>query len=164
MDPEKIQTVKERLPPRNVKQVQQFLGICNYYRRFVKYFSKIASPIFALLGKDVRFEWTKECQEAFEKLKTALTSYPVLRQPAMDKTFILHTDASGFAIGAILSQKDDENKEYVCSYASRMLKKAELNYGITEKECLPVVYGIKAFRIYLYGNVFKVITDHSALA
>ncbi len=112
----------------------------------------------------MKFEWSNECQEAFDKLKIALTSYPVLRQPVVDRKFILHTDASGFAIGAILSQKDEENKEYVCAYASRLLKKAELNYGITEKECLAVVYGIKSFRIYLYGTVFKVITDHSALA
>jgi hypothetical protein len=163
MDPAKIQAIKERLPPKNVKQVQQYLGICNYYRRFIKDFSKIAKPLFGLLQKDKKWDWTPECQAAFEGLRDKLVQYPILRHPDYKKPFMLHTDASGFAIGAILSQRD-ENGEYVCSYASRILRGAELHYGITEKECLAVVFGVKQFRIYLYGTKFEIITDHSALA
>jgi hypothetical protein len=97
-------------------------------------------------------------------LKTKLVSNPILRLPSLDKPFILYTDASGYALGAILSQKDDDGNEYVCCYASRILKNAELNYGITEKECLAIVWSIKHFRVYLYGTPLKVINDHSALA
>jgi len=164
MDPEKIEAIKVRLPPKNIKQIQQFLGICNYYRRFIKDYAKIAEPLTRLLRKEEKFEWSEEQQNSFEELKKKLTEYPILRQPDIGKKFLLYTDASGYALGAILSQKDDDDKEYVCAYASRTLKGAELNYGITEKECLAVVWAIKQFRIYLYGNKFQVITDHSALS
>jgi hypothetical protein len=164
MDPAKIEAIKSRIPPTNVKQVQQYLGICNYYRRFIQDFSKIASPLFQLLQKDKKWEWTSEHQCAFDALKDKLVSYPILRHPVRNRTFWLHTDASGYALGAVLSQKDPEDdKEYVVAYASRMLKGAELHYGITEKECLAVVYAVKLFRIYLYGAKFNIVTDHSAL-
>jgi hypothetical protein len=164
MDPDKIEAIKVRLPPKNIKQIQQFLGICNYYRRFIKDYAKIAEPLTRLLRKEEKFEWNNEQQNSFEELKKKLTEYPILRQPEVGKKFLLYTDASGYALGAILSQKDSDDKEYVCAYASRTLKGAELNYGITEKECLAVVWAIKQFRIYLYGNKFQVITDHSALS
>ena len=163
MDPEKIKAIDERAPPTNVKQLQQFLGLCNYYRRFIKDFAKLANPLFALLTKEAKWNWSDECNKSFNDLKTALISYPVLRQPDLRKEFILYTDASGFALGAILAQIDNSGKDYVCAYASRALKGAEKHYGITEKECLAVVWGIKQFRIYLYGTHFKTITDHSAL-
>ena len=163
MDPKIIEAIKDRLPPKNVKEVEQYIGICNYYRRFVKDFSKIATPIFKLLNKETKFVWDDQCVKAFEQLNNALTSYPVLRQPDFKKEFLVYTDASGYALGAILSQVDENNKEYVCAYASRILKGAEIHYGITEKECLAVIFGVKTFRIYLYGTKFKIITDHSAL-
>ncbi|CAF1103419.1 unnamed protein product [Brachionus calyciflorus] len=145
MDPAKIEAKKNRVAPKNVKQLQQFIGLCNYYRRFIKDFAKIATPLFKLLQKD-------------------LVSRPTLRLPDLNRPFILYTDSSGYALGAILTQKDDDGNEYVCAYASRILKNAEVNYGITEKECLAVVWAIKFYRVYLYGTHFKVITDHSALA
>jgi hypothetical protein len=164
MDPDKIEAIKNRVAPKNIKQIQHFLGICNYYRRFIKYYAKIAEPLTRLLRKEEKFEWNVEQQNAFEELKKKLTEYPILRQPEMGKKFLLYTDASEYALGAILSQKDDEDREFVCAYASRTLKGAELNYPITEKECLAVVWGIKQFRINLYGTKFQVITDHSVLA
>ena len=162
MDPSKVSAIKERDAPKTVKQVQQFLGICNYYRRFIKNFSGICSPLFQLLQKDHKWDWTDTHQKAFDEMKSCLIEYPILRHPDMSKPFLLHTDASGYAIGAILSQKDGDD-EYVCAYESRILKGAELHYGITEKECLAVVFGIKKFRVYLHGQHFQVITDHSAL-
>ena len=173
MDPAKVEAISKRRPPTNVKQVQEFLGLPNYYRRFIKDFSKIAAPIFNLLKKDVPFNWSKECDVAFNMLKERLTSYPIIRQPNFKKYFVLHTDASGFALGAILTQVDEImlqklsdylKMDYVVAYSSRLLKGAEINYAITQKECLAIVWGIKQFHTYLYGKKFTVVTDHSALA
>ncbi|CAF1107876.1 unnamed protein product, partial [Brachionus calyciflorus] len=97
-------------------------------------------------------------------LKDALTSYPVLRLADVSRPFLLYTDASGYAVGALLAQIYDDGKEYVVAYASRLMTKHEINYGITEKECLAVMFGIKTFRNYLHGVKFKVITDQTALA
>ena len=164
MDPKKISAIKDRKAPKNVKDVQVFLGICNYYRRFIKNFAGIALPLTVLLQKDTPFVWADLTNKAFEDLKAALTTYPVLRMPDLTKEFTLFTDASGYALGAVLSQKDDEGKEHVLAYASRTIRGAELHYGITEKECLAVIWAVKQFRIYLYGTKFTIITDHSALA
>ena len=164
MDEAKIDAIKQREPPKNLKQLQSFLGLANYYRRFIKNFSKIAQPMFALCSKGIKFEWNDECKISFELLKEALISYPILRLADVEKEFILYTDASGYAVGAILAQTDESKNEYVCAYASRLMTKNEINYGITEKECLAVLFGIKQFRNYLHGVKFKVITDHSALS
>ena len=162
MDPAKIETVKQMQFCKNVKQIQSFLGLTGYYRKFIKDYAKICQPLNNLIKKDTKWDFTDTCKEAFNTLKNKLTEFPILRQPDHNKPFVLMTDASGFALGAILAQKD-EDKEYVCCYASRLLKGAENHYGITEKECLAVVWAIKHFRIYLYGNKFQVITDHAAL-
>lgn len=102
MDPAKIESIKTWNNPKTVKQLQQFLGLCNYYKRFVENFSKIAAPLFNLLKKDSKFDWDDSCQTAFDELKRKLVSYPILRQPNWSKPFLLYTDASGYAIGAIL--------------------------------------------------------------
>lgn len=163
MDPAKISTISNWKAPENILQIQQFLGLCGYYRRFIKDFSKIAAPLFNLLKKQVTWKWDDSCEKAFKELKLKLTTYPILQQPDFAQPFILQTDASGIAIGAILSQKDENGREYVCAYASRILQGAEIHYGITEKECLAIIWAIKHFRIYLYGRKFTIITDHSAL-
>ena len=164
MDPDKVEAISNRTPPKDVKGVQVWLGICNYYRRHVKDFAKIASPLVDMLRKDAIFKWGKDEQESFKKLKQGLVSYPVLKHPDFARQFIISTDASGFAMGAVLAQIDDNKTEYAVAYASRSLKGAELNYHITEQECLAVVWAIKQFRVYVYGTKFKVITDHAALA
>jgi hypothetical protein len=164
MDPKKVLAIKEWKAPQNVKQVQQFLGLANYYRRFIKDFSQIAGPMFNLLRKDTPFFFSTECLDSFSKLKKVLTSEPILRPPDFNREFILYTDASGYCVGSVLGQKDDEGREYVIAYGSRMLKGAELHYSITEKECLSIIFSIKHFRVYLYGKKFSIITDHAALS
>ena len=163
MDMKKIDAILKMLAPKNVKQVQIFLGLGNYYRRFICEFAKIIKPIATLLQKDVKFLWSEECQIAFDTIKKLLQEYPILRMPDPGKAFIIYTDASGYALGAILAQVDNEQMEYVCMYASRLLKGAELHYGITEKECLAVIWAVRQFRVYVHGARFTIVTDHSAL-
>ncbi len=116
-----------------------------------------------LLKKKVKFEWTDTHQEAFELLKTKLIEHPILDYPNYDKPFILITDASGYGVGAVLAQRNDQNKEIVIAYASKSLTPAQQNYPITEQECLAIIWGIQHFHKYLKCQTFKVITDHSAL-
>src|SRR5204862_954665 len=106
---------------------------------------------------------TIEAQEAFDGLKKALTSAPLLIMPDFNKPFILQCDASYFGLGAVLSQLDDEGNEKVIAYASKSLNKAQRNYTITDKELLAIVFGVRQFRTYLLGVKFKVYTDHGAL-
>ena len=103
-NPEKISVVKDFPIPKSVKEVRGFLGLANYYRRFVKDFAKIAAPLNSLLSKDTRFSWTEQCQVAFDKLKKALCESPILAYPDFAKPFLLYTDASDFAVGYVLSQ------------------------------------------------------------
>lgn len=150
MDPEKLEAVREMRPPTTVKQLQQFLGLCNYYRRFIRSYADITAPLNQLLKKTIKWHWGTAEQNAFNQLKNRLTSAPILRQPNLEKPFILYTDASSVALGSILAQTDDKSDEYVVAYASRVMKGAELHYGITEKECSAVRWAIRHFRVYLF--------------
>lgn len=160
IDPKTIDTIKEWIEPTTVKEVRAFLGLCSYYRRFVKDFGLIAKPLHKLTNKDVKFKWTDECQVAFDKLKLALTSAPILTFPDFNEPFILDTDASDSAIGAVLSQNQG-GAEKVIAYASRTLSKSERKYCVTKKELLAVVSFVKYFRHYLYGRKFLIRTDRS---
>ena len=161
-DPAKIESVKGWPTPTNVTEVRSFLGLAAYYRRFIKDFSRIASPLHRLTEKGRMFSWDETCQTAFEELKVHLTSAPVLAYPKLKTKFMLDTDASDVAIGAVLSQKFDE-WEHVIAYGSRCLSKAERRYCVTRKELLAIVYFVKYFRHYLYGRQFLLRTDHGSL-
>ena len=163
MDPEKVEAITKYASPSNKKELQRFLGLTGYYRQFIESYSKILKPLHSLLKNDVAYVWDEVKEKAVETLKKKITSYPVLRTPDRSREFIISCDASGYALGATLGQLDDNGKEYVIAYASRLLKAAELNYGITRKECLAVVWAIKKFHVYIYGTRFTVVTDHSAL-
>jgi len=161
-DPEKIKAVTEWPVPNSVKEVRSFLGLAGYYRRFVKDYAEIAAPLHALTKKDQKFMWTQETQEAFELLRNALTSPPVLAMPRDVGEIILDTDACDQSIGAVLSQIQD-GVERVIAYASRGLDKREINYCVTRKELLAVVYSLKYFKQYLLGRPFRIRTDHAPL-
>jgi hypothetical protein len=162
VDYEKIRHVVEWAVPRTLKEVRGFVGLCSYYRRFVKDFGRIAAPLNELSKKNQVFKWTEKCQEAFDTLKELLTTAPLLAMPNQDDKFILDCDASQCAIGGVLSQIQD-GEEHPIAYASRKLSKSEVNYCVTRKEALAVVYFLKYFRHYLLGNKFLVRTDHAAL-
>jgi len=162
-DPEKVEVVKDWPTPGNVKHTRSFLGLASYYRRYVKGFSDIARPLHKLCEKNRKFVWTKECQDAFDKLKEALTTTPVLAYPVIGSAFIVDTDASNEGVGAVLSQIQDGG-ERVIAYMSKSMNKHERSYCITRKELLAVITALKHFHIYLYGQEILVRTDNSAVS
>jgi hypothetical protein len=149
--------------PTDVHTLRSFIGLCNYYRIYVQDFSTIAHPLYALLKKDVVWMWSEKAREAFNTLKEKLSKFPILRRLDFNKVFILHTDWSALGIGAILSQLDEEGKEYVIACASRSNNKAKSNYSSYEGECLAVVWVVIHFRPYLYGTNFTLYTDHQPI-
>ena len=162
-DPGKIDKVTTWPTPTCRRDVQQFLGLCNYYRRFIKDFAVIAKPLHRLTEKATTFCWNENCQLAFEKLRQELTSTPVLAFPDYSRPFLLDTDASDSGIGAVLSQVQDDGRERVIGYASRMLSKPERRYCTTRKELLSVVAFTKHFQPYLLCRHFTLRTDHGSL-
>lgn len=161
-NPELIQQVKDWVEPSNMRQVQQFLGLCNYYRKFIYKFSDIVNPMVQLTKKETHFQWTDECQRSFDALKTALCTAPILSFPTPSGRYILDTDASAVGIGGVLSQIQD-GVEKVIAYGSRTLSKEQRRYCTTRRELLAVVAFMKQFRHYLLGQEFTVRTDHSSL-
>lgn len=155
-----VEAVTSYPVPANVKDVRQFLGLASYYRRFVPCFAKIAAPLHHLLTKGITFNWTLECQQAFEDLKDKLVNSPVLAYPDFNKSFVLETDASIRGLGAVLSQKQSDGKFHPVAYVSRSLAITEERYFITALETLAVVWAISHFQYYLYGHDVTVLTDH----
>lgn len=163
VDPDKTKVIDTFPTPKTVKEIRSFLGMCNYYRRFIKSYSSVANPLTKLLRKDEKFVWTEQCESAFQTLKQKLTSAPILAYPNMHKPFILTTDASTTAIGYILSQTDKGKREHVIAYGGRSLSKAERNWSASDIECLAVIEGIREYNTYLSCNEFTVYTDHKPL-
>ena len=155
VDPAKIEAVVNWKPPRSVTEVRSFLGLVGYYRRFVKRFSIIASPLTKLLRKGVKFEWSDKCQNSFEQLKEMLVEAPVLMQPTLGKEYTLYSDALGIGLGCVLMQDGK-----VVDYASRKLKPHEQNYLTHDLELAAVVFALKIWRHYLYGEKYRIYTDH----
>ena len=138
------------------------LGLAEYYRRYVKNFAAIAGPLHALTRKDAVFHWSPECQEAFDHLKTLLTTSPITAFPDFNLPFRLYTNASTAGLEAILSQVQGGKERIICC-ASRSLNQAKKAYPATELECLAIVWAVAKFRTYLMSMSFEVYTDHCAL-
>jgi len=150
------------MPPQKVRDVQIFLGLAGYYKRFIKYFNKLASPLFGLLGKDAEFIWTDNCQEALDALKGKLISTPILRGPNWALLFHIHANALNKAIRATLGQVEGK-LPYAIYFVSKNLSKAELNYTVTEKELLAVVHSLNKFRHYIIGYQTFMHIDHASI-
>ena len=162
VDPSKTDKIMKFPQPTTITELKRFLGLCSYYRRFVQNFSKIAQPLNALLRKNTNFIWSNDCENSFKTLKTHLVTPPVLRYPDFKKDFIVQTDASGKALGAVLSQIYEDG-EHPIAFASRTLNTAESKYPAIELEALAVVFAIKRFRPYVYGHKITIQTDHAPL-
>jgi hypothetical protein len=165
---EKIKAVKEIESISTKTQLQSWIGLCNYYRDHVKSFSMYSAVLTELLKKKVPDDlskiWNLQHQRAFEALREALISKPILRPPQGDRQYILQTDACNRSIGFILSQIDEDGKEYVVSYGSRKLKDRETRYSTIELECLALVCGALKYEQYIYGKHVIVHCDHQSLS
>lgn len=148
--------------PTTVREVRSFLGHAGFYRRFIKDFSKIATPLCKLLQKDVVFEFDERCIKAFLTLKECLISAPIIQPPNWELPFEIMCDANDYAVGAVLGQRVG-NTSHAIYYASRTLNDAQLNYSTTEKELLAVIFALEKFRSYLIGAKIVVYSDHAAL-
>ena len=161
-NPEKTEAIDKWPRPKSVREVRSFLGLCSYYRRFVRGFADIARPLHSLTGKEMQFEWTRACENAFQKLKSVLVRPPILGYPSEHEPFVLDADASGDGLGAVLSQVQ-QGKERVIAYYSRVLTKTERQYCVTRRELLAVICAVKHFHHYLYGRHFVIRSDHGSL-
>ena len=162
VDKAKVEFISNLPTPKCVKDLRSFLGHAVFYRRFIKNFNAIAHPLCNFLAKDVIFEWSQACQEAFEKLKSMLVSPPIMRPPICDLLFKIMCDASGYAVGAVLGKRE-EKKPFAIYYASKTLDSSQSNYTTTEKELLVVVFALDKFRSYIVGSPIIIFTNHAAL-
>ena len=163
MDPNKVAAIREWEAPRTVKGVRSFLGFANFYRKFIKNFSQLAAPLTRLTG-NVSFRWGPEEQVAFDKLKEIFISEPALAAFDPERETVLESDSSGYAVGGVLSQYDNEGVLRPCAYFSRKNNAYECNYEIHDKELLAVVRCLEEWDSELRSvEKFKVITDHKNL-
>ncbi|KAL6737984.1 hypothetical protein Aduo_011585 [Ancylostoma duodenale] len=169
VDPAKIEKIREYPRPNNLAEMRTFLGLCGYYRKFVMNFSKVAKSLYDLTSAKRAWKWGSEEEEAFQELKRRMATTPVLAQPDFQaaregtRPFVIHTDASGQGIGAVLSQEGKDGYLHPIYFASKRLSKAERNYHITDTEALAVVFALRKFHFFVYGTEVVVKTDHLPL-
>ncbi|CAF4077516.1 unnamed protein product [Adineta steineri] len=165
-DPELIKSVVDFPRPQTIKDVQSFLGLTGYYRRFIKNYAKIAEPLIEQLRYTTtgnhHLQWSEECTKAFNIMKAKLTTAPIMNTPNFEQPFILEVDACEYGLGAVLTQ-EYADKKYVIAYASRTLSAIERKYGATEREALAIVWATKHFRVYIEGSTVLIRSDCKAL-
>jgi len=165
MQKEKVEGVLNWPAPRNVKEVQKFLGLANYYRRFIRDFAKIAALLHALVRKEQKWKWEKEQEEAFGKLKKVFMTEPVLAILDIDREMRVEANASDYAMEGVLLLKCEDGKWRLVAFISKSLNATERNYEIHDKEMLAVIRCLEAWRHYLKGAKleFEIWTDHKNL-
>lgn len=159
----KVAAIVEAPTPKNVHELRAFLGLINYYGKFIPQLSTVAHPLNRLLGKNVLWKWDKSCQQAFGMLKAKMASTEVLAHYDQQLPLRLDCDASAYGVGAVLAHTYPDGSERPIAYASRTLSSAEKQYAQIEKEGLALIYGVKKFHKYLYGRRFTLVTDHKPL-
>jgi hypothetical protein len=166
MDAAKTRAIKHWPPPRNLKELQRFLGFCNFYRRFIDHYSAISAPMNKLTHSGRRWGWEVEADKAFNKLKSAFEGAPMLAHFHPERETIIETDCSDYALGGIISQYDPNSSElHPLALTSRTLTPPEVNYDIYDKELLAIVHAFEEWRHYLEGLPLqvRVFTDHQNL-
>ena len=163
MMPEKVERVQAWPVPKSQTELKGFLGLAGYYRRLIKDFASIAVPLNKMTSKKIPYQWGKEQQEAFEKLKLAMTTAPVLGKPNFQQDWVLDVDASDVALGAVLGQEQEDGEVHPVYFWSRQLGKPEKNYSVTDRECLAVVAACKKFRPYILGRKVIIYSDHTSV-
>lgn len=163
VDYDKIKAIQNFCTPKNLKQLQSFLGMCNYYRKFQQGYSALTGTFSHLLGGKGIWRWTSEDEDNFNLIKTKFLKCVMLKHPNFEEPFYMNSDASDNSVGVELYQMGSDNEHRVIAFGSRTLTKSERNYTVTEKEMLGVVFGCIKFRTYLLGNEIVVRTDHRAL-
>ena len=163
-DPEKIRAISEWPTPTDVKELRKFLGLATYLHKYAKTYAELSLPLSHLLKKDVAWHWSRECDQAFNAIRQSLMSAPVLAIANPDRPFYVVCDASDFAIGCALMQRDQDGAERVVCYHSRQVKPAERNYPVHDKELLAMKFSLAKCRVYLLGSrPFVIYTDHASL-
>jgi hypothetical protein len=160
---DKLEAIANWPAPGNVRQLRRFLGLTGYYRRFIRGYADIAADLTCLLHLDSRYIWQEPQRKAFTRLKQAIMEEATLKQPDYGKPFILECDASGVALGAALMQKEGDGNPRPVAFLSRQFKDAELRYATHEKETLTIIYALKTWRHYLFGQKVFVFTDHKSI-
>ena len=164
VDPKKVKVLREWPKPKTLTDVRSFMGLLQFFRRFIKDFSKLASPLTNLTKKGQGIQkWDGKCDKAFEALKKSITTAPILVAPDWKKPFRGHIDASEFAVGGTLTQLDDSGNDRVIAFFSKKLSPAEQNYTANDRELLGLVYFLQRFRCYLEGASFEILTDNQIL-
>lgn len=163
IDDSRIKSLKNYPKPTKTKNVKEFLGLTGYYRQFIKNYADIVDPLNNLTRKNVKFTWCDKCDRSFQTLINYLSEKPILAFPNFDAPFYLSTDASQVGIGAVLSQKDEHQREHPVYFTSRSLTDAERRYSTIERELLAIIYSTEKFKYYLSGRKFTILTDHNPL-
>ncbi|EGT33479.1 hypothetical protein CAEBREN_32143, partial [Caenorhabditis brenneri] len=169
-NPDKVRSIKDFPTPKSVTGVRAFIGMTNYFRRFIRQFAQLAAPLYDLMKKDAPFVWEQPQQKAFEDLKTALCSSPVLQAPRSGVPFVIESDASSIAVGAgsiavgaLLLQVGEDGELHPIAYDSRKLTVTERKYPPIETEALGLAFAVTAFRTYILGSQVTAIVDHRPL-
>ena len=165
MDAGKLKGIRDWPTPTTVKEVRGFLGFGNFYQRFIRHYSNIAKPLNDLMKKNQLFNWTAECQQAFEKLKRCFTEEPVLIMPDQTKPFQIECDASKYALGVVLTQNDGNGNRHPCAFISKTFSETERNYEIYDCELLAIIRALEEWRHYIQGlpHTTLILSDHKNL-
>jgi hypothetical protein len=163
-DPCRLEAILQYPPPKNQKQLRQFLGTCNFHNRFIMKYAEYVAPLLPLLKKGTKWEWKNDQRLAFQNLRSRFANSLQLSHPSEERRYEIHTDASKVGISAILSQKNDIGETFIISTASRVLTSVEQRYTIWELELLAIVYALKKCRVYVVGHPVTVYTDNKALS
>ena len=162
VDQAKIAVIKTLMPPTTVKGIRSLLGHAEFYRRFIKDFSKISRPLCRLLEKNAKFDFDESCKSAFEEIKSRLVSAPIMLTPDWSNEFEIMCDVSDYAMGAVLGQRTEKIFKAIY-YASKTFNEAQENYSTTKNEMLAMVFACEKFRLYILVSHVVIHTDHAAI-